>query len=136
VSARLAAVQRVAGRVPTKDEAAAFGAAEWSLYLEAMPRPSPLEICRELDATYALTASTNSEVLVSWLILACESGYAAALPRVEELLGHLGRMKYVKPLYRALVERPETKALAHQLFARFRGSYHPIAQQVVRGVLG
>jgi aminopeptidase N len=134
-SARLAAVQRVAGRAPTKAEAAEWSAAEWCLYLEAMPRPSALAVCQELDATYALTASRNPEVLVCWLILACESGYPAALPRVEELLGHLGRMKYVKPLYRALVGRPETRALAHQLFARFRESYHPIAQQVVRGVL-
>jgi hypothetical protein len=58
------------------------------------------------------------------------------LPRVEELLGQIGRMKYLKPLYRALAARPETKPLALDLFARFRESYHPIAQQVVRGLLG
>ena len=134
-SARLAAVERVAGRVPTNEESRTWSATEWQLYLEAMPKPSPLAVCEELDATYALTASKNPEVLVSWLVLACESGYAAALPRVEELLGHFGRMKYLKPLYRALAGRTETKPLAQKIFARFRESYHPIAQQMVRGVL-
>ncbi len=134
-STRLAAVQKVAGRVPTEGETKAWSATEWQLYLEAMPKPSPEAVCKELDAKYALTTSTNPEVLVSWLILACESGYAAVLPRVEELLGHIGRMKYLKPLYRALAGRVETKQLAHDLFARFRGQYHPIAQQVVSAVL-
>ena len=134
-SARLTAVLEVAGRVPTAAEAKAWSSSEWQLYLEAMPRPSPLALCEQLDTQYALTASKNSEVLVSWLVLACESGYGAVLPRTTELLGHIGRMKYLKPLYKALDGRPETKALARQLFERFRGSYHPIAQQAIRRVL-
>lgn len=134
-SARLAAVQEVAGRVPTKAESSAWSATEWSLYLELMPRPSPVEVCKELDATYSLTTSKNPEVLVGWLILACTSGYAAVLPRVEEVLGQTGRMKYVKPLYRALDGRKETKQLARDVFARFSAQYHPIAQDVLRRML-
>lgn len=134
-SARLAAVLEVAGRIPTANEAKAWSVAEWVLYLEAMPKPSPLDVCKQLDAQYALTTSKNPEVLVSWLVLACESGYAPVLPRVEELLGHIGRMKYLKPIYQALAKRDETRALARELFAKFCESYHPIAQQVVRNVL-
>ncbi len=135
-SARLAAVLDVAGRVPTEDESKGWSATEWVLYLEAMPKPSPREQCESLDRTYALTNGKNPEVLVAWLVLACESGYAPVLPRVEELLGHFGRMKYLKPLYRALAGRAETTRLARDLFARFQGRYHPIAQQVLRGLLG
>src|SRR5262249_19966113 len=135
-SARLAAVRKVGSRVATADETKTWTPTEWQLYLEAMPKPSPLAVCKELDETYALTQSKNAEILVAWLLLACESGYAPAPPRVEELLGAIGRMKYLKPLYRALVKRDETRRLAHDLFARFRERYHPIAQQVVRSVLG
>ena len=134
-SARLAAVLDVAGRVPTTDEAKAWTVTEWQLYLEAMPKPSPLDVCRALDAQYGLTRSKNTEVLVSWLVLACASGYAPALPRARELLGHIGRMKYLKPIYQALAARAETKEVARQLFARFGGTYHPIAQQMLRNVL-
>ncbi|AKU93626.1 Aminopeptidase [Labilithrix luteola] len=134
-SARLGAVLALAGRVPTAAETKGWGATEWVLYLEAMPRPSSLAICEELDKTYALTKATNPEVLVSWLTLACESGDANVLPRVEELLGQTGRMKYLKPLYRALAGRAETKPLAQSLFAKLRDQYHPIAQQVVSSLL-
>jgi leukotriene-A4 hydrolase len=134
-STRLAAVQMVNGRVPTKEESSAWTAIEWALYLEMMPKPSPLAVCKELDETYALTASKNAEVLVCWLVLACRSGYAPVLPRVGEMLGQTGRMKYLKPLYRALLQRPETSALARELFEKYRGQYHPIAQETVRAML-
>lgn len=134
-SARLAAVQRVTGRAPTKDEAEAWSATEWHLYLEAMPKPSPVEVCRALDAEYALSDAKNPEVRVSWLVLACASGYAPVLPRVERELAETGRMKYLRPLYGALAQRAETRALARELFARLEGGYHPIAQQVLRATL-
>jgi leukotriene A-4 hydrolase/aminopeptidase len=134
-SARLAAVQKIAGRVPTRDESKDWSPTEWQLYLEAMPKPWSLELCKELDTTYSLTRSKNPEVLVSWLVLACESGYGEVLPRVTELLGQIGRMKYLKPVYGALNGRPETKALARELFQRFRTQYHPIAQQMLRSML-
>jgi aminopeptidase N len=134
-SSRLGAVLAVAGRVPALDETKAWSVTEWVLYLEAMPRPSPREMCEELDRTYSLTSAKNPEVLVSWLILACESGHDGVLPRIEELLAETGRMKYLKPLYRALAGRAETKPLAQSLFAKLQGQYHPIAQQVVRSLL-
>ncbi|MCW5834238.1 MAG: M1 family metallopeptidase [Labilithrix sp.] len=135
-SARLRAVLELVGRAPAPGETKGWSVTEWVLYLEAMPRPSPLAVCEELDRAYGLTAAKNPEVLVSWLTLACESGLAdGVLPRVEEVLGRTGRMKYLKPLYRALAARPETKPLAQRLFAELRARYHPIAQQVVRGVV-
>ncbi|MBS2014282.1 MAG: M1 family metallopeptidase [Deltaproteobacteria bacterium] len=136
-SSRLDAVRALAraAAVPTVDVAARWTPAEWQLYLEAMPKPSSVEVCRALDATFALTRATNLEIAVSWLVLACESGYDAVHPRVVDVLGGIGRMKYLKPLYRALARRDETKPLARELFARFEGRYHPIARQVVRTLL-
>ena len=134
-SARLAAVQQAAAGVPTKEETRGWTAIEWALYLEMVPRPSPVAVCEELDARFGLCASKNYEVLVGFLVLACTSGYAAALPRASRVLGEIGRMKYLKPLYRALIGRPETRELARELFARHGKSYHPIAQEVVRRML-
>lgn len=137
-SKRLTAVRELAqaGAVPGREQAQAWTPAEWQLYLEAMPKPSPRDVCRALDETYGLTAQKNLEIAVSWLVLACESGYTPVLPRVDEVLGSIGRMKYLKPLYRALARRDETRALAVEIYGKYKGTYHPIAQQVVGGMLG
>ena len=134
-SPRLEAVRSFGQRVPTPEEAKAWSIVEWMLYLETMPKPAPLAVCAALDATFSLTSSKNSEVLVSWLTLAVASGYAPVLPRVEEYLVTMGRMKYLKPLYTALARRPETKKLARDLFERVSENYHPIAAHGVRGIL-
>lgn len=133
-SARLAALEAAVGQPPAEAAAKEWSATEWQLYLEKTPRPC--SFCDELDARWSLSTSRNAEVLVSWLVLACESGYGAVLPRVEDVLARVGRTKYVKALYQALAARPETRSRAVELFARLRATYHPITQQVVRGVVG
>jgi leukotriene-A4 hydrolase len=134
-SARLEHIRSLAGRLPTAAEAQGFTATEWQLLLEATPRPVSVEASRALDSAFQLTDSKNPELLVAWLTLATEAGDAAVLARVEEVLGRFGRLKYLKPLYRALLARPETKSLARTIFERERPRYHPIAQQVVQGLL-
>jgi aminopeptidase N len=134
-SERLEAVRHLAGSVPTTEQAKGWSPTEWNLFLEASPRPLPLGTCRALDDRFQLTQAKNPEVLVAWLTLACESGDATVLARTEEVLTKFGRMKYLKPLYRALVGRDETKALARKIFDAQKARYHPIAQQVMAGVL-
>jgi hypothetical protein len=130
-SAKLSALEAAIGRAPTDAEGKAWSATEWQLYLEGTPRPCAPDLCEALDTRWSLTSSKNMEVLVSWLVLACDSGYAAVLPRVEEVLGRVGRTNFVKALFAALVKRPETLTLARSLYERHRASYHPITQQVV-----
>ncbi len=132
-SAKLDAIERLRGALPAPDVAAAWTATEWNLYLESVPRPAAEATCRALDAQ--LTASKNYDVLVAWLTLALQSGYHAVLSRVEQVVAEVGRMKYLRPLYTNLANDPRTRDLATRLFSKNRASYHPIAQQMVEGVL-
>jgi aminopeptidase N len=134
-SARLDAIEALHGAVPARAQAAAWSATEWALYLESVPRPAPEATCRTLDDQYKLTASQNYDVLVPWLTLALKSGYLAVVPRVEQTLGAVGRMKYLRPLFTALAANPHTRATAVAVFERNRASYHPIARQMVESIL-
>jgi leukotriene-A4 hydrolase len=132
-SQRLEALEQLGDRAPTDEEGARFTPVEWQLYLERLTRPSPL--CAELDRRFRLNASENYEVLVAWLSLALASDYAPALPRTEQVLGQVGRMKYLKPLYRALAAQPSLREVARRVFSSHRDGYHPIAQQIIEGML-
>lgn len=132
-STRLDEIERLGASPPPPDADTRWTATEWMLYLESVPRPAPATLCVQLDAR--LTASTNYEVLVAWLELALRSGYTAVVPRTEDVLAALGRMKFLRPLYAALAANPETRPRARALFERLRPSYHPIAQQLVDTVL-
>ena len=136
-STRLDAINALTAKSALPDEHVArrWTPLEWQLYLESLPRPASLALCQALEDGFQLTASKNYEVLVSWLIVAAHAGFQPALPRVEEVLGEVGRMKYLKPLYQALATRPETRAIALRCFEAHKAGYHPIARQVVQPIL-
>lgn len=134
-SARLDRVLSLGADVPTGETAQSWTPTEWQLYLESVPRPAPASTCEALDLQHGLTRSDNAEILFSWLTLAVTSGYDAVLPRVDDALGEVGRLKFLKPLYVALAARPETRERAHRIYARHRDGYHPIAQQVLGQLL-
>jgi aminopeptidase N len=134
-SQRLTELLALPPALPGATSGVSLSPLEWPLYLDHMPRPSSQETCAALDERFQLGASHNSEILSSWLQLALESNYAPALPRAEAFLGEVGRMKYLRPLYRALSRRPHTRERARALFERYRQSYHPIACHVIEQLL-
>ena len=53
------------------------------------------------------------------------------VPDVVAFVTSMGRMKFVRPLYRALAGWPEQKAAAASTFAAHADSYHPIARKML-----
>ena len=56
--------------------------------------------------------------------------------RTVEFLGQQGRMKYLRPLYRALSRQPGAREAAVAAFKGNRAAYHPIAAKMVAADLG
>ena len=108
-------------------QAATWRPVEWELYVESLPRDLPVETLAELDRRHNLTASRNYDILEVWLSLALEAGYAPAVGRAEEVLGAIGRLKYLKPIYRAMATRPETRERAHAIYERCKARCKPQA---------
>jgi len=134
-SARLEAIAALGGRPPADDQAAAWSATEWQLYIESIETPAPSALLEGLDERFKLTQRENYDILEQWLVVGIDSGYAPAVARVQDVLGRIGRMKYLRPWYRALAQRAETRGVADSLFERYAATYHPIARQVVADVL-
>jgi len=132
----LDAVRAVGQAAPAPDVAAAWSADEWQVYLAGLQPPVPAGLLAGLDERYRLTASANPEILRLWLTAALRSGYRPAVPAAVELLGRVGRLKFLKPLYDALAGSPDTRVLALECFERYRGRYHPIAVTVIGARLG
>ncbi len=117
------------------DPASAWSPTELLIYLQNVPRPLPETDCAELDRSLALMDRGNYEILVEWLCIAAASGYAPAFPRIREVLIRVGRMKYLRPLYKALGATPATRDLARAIFAEASPGYHALSRRVVQGVI-
>ncbi|KAE8711079.1 Leukotriene A-4 hydrolase-like protein [Hibiscus syriacus] len=126
------------GRIPREDEVADWKGQEWELYLENLPRVLEASQVLALDEHYRLSESKDYEVKVAFLQLAILSQCKKFYGEVEKTLKEVGRMKYLRPLYTALVQgdgKEEEKILAKRVFSEARECYHPIAQGVVESIL-
>jgi aminopeptidase N len=108
---------------------------EWVRFLRGLPADLDVERMAELDAAFDLTGSRNYEVLHAWLMRAVAHGYRPADEALEAFLLGVGRLKFLRPLYRQLATTPEGRKRARQVYERARAGYHPMAVSSIERVL-
>ncbi|MGP9800587.1 M1 family metallopeptidase [Rheinheimera sp. NSM] len=108
---------------------------EWLYFINKLPLTITPEQLAELDATYSLTQSTNSEIAHAWYLLALKTGYQEIAAALEQYLVNIGRRKLIIPLYKQLASTPEGLAFARAVYEKARPGYHPLAQGSVDEIL-
>jgi leukotriene-A4 hydrolase len=87
------------------------------------------------DSVYHFTTSGNAEIQSAWYTLAVKKAYQPAVAATDAFLISVGRMKFTKPIYKAMVETVEGKARALKVFESAKQNYHPIAVKTIEGIL-
>ncbi|MFC7669090.1 leukotriene A4 hydrolase C-terminal domain-containing protein [Hymenobacter humi] len=122
--ARLAAGTAPAALAP---ETAKWSSHEWVYFLHGLPPTLSAEQLKSLDDAFHFTTSGNAEILTAWFPHTLRAGYSAADPALENFLRHVGRRKFLVPLYRALLATPDGQQRARAIYAEARPNYHSVA---------
>jgi leukotriene-A4 hydrolase len=116
---------------PSPEDAASFTANQKIVFLKDLGRAGSLsaERTKLLGEVYELTGSRNVEIKSAFYQIALKANDSSCFEGTAELLGSVGRMKFVRPLYRGLnkVNRP----LALETFQKHKDFYHPICRGMV-----
>ena len=99
--------------------------------LAADAPPMAVAALERMDALYDLTSSKNAELRCRWQRLCIRHRAAFIVPHVVAFVVTVGRMKFVRPLYRELGEWPEHRQAAVDTFKEHRSAYHPIAAKMI-----
>jgi len=91
---------------------------------------------KQLDDTFHLTQSGNSEILCEWLLHAIKADYKTAYPALDHFLCTVGRRKFVKPLFAEMNKTQEGKQMALGIYKKARPGYHTVTTQTIDGILG
>jgi len=105
------------------------------LLLEGDARPD-VALLNKINSLYHLNDSTNSEIRFCWYMLGIQAGYEKVYDAAKAFLLEQGRMKFVRPLYRALHKNPATKEMAIATFKAEHTRYHNICSKMVATDLG
>jgi aminopeptidase N len=108
---------------------------QWLRFLAGLEAPSPQQLAA-LDQAFAFTRSGNSEILCSWLVLAIRADYRAVDRRLELFLMTVGRRKFLKPIYEALLAAPDGLARAQAIYRKARPRYHAVSQRTLDAMVG
>ncbi len=108
---------------------------EWLHWLRSLGGDATAARMKAIDGEWDVTNTGNAEIAAAWLLLAIRAGYEPAMPRLERFLTEVGRRKFVKPLYEALVKTAEGRKRAELIYAKARPAYHPITRMTVDSIL-
>ncbi|KAJ9651919.1 Leucyl aminopeptidase yscIV [Neophaeococcomyces mojaviensis] len=118
--------------VPKPSDVSGWSANQLVVFLEqilAFETPLPTESAKYLGTMYSLRETQNVEVSSRYYQVALTSGDASIKGYVTDLLGKVGRMKFVRPLYRCLIIIDVD--LAIETFEKNKDFYHPICRAMV-----
>ncbi|KAL2136393.1 hypothetical protein VTI74DRAFT_4037 [Chaetomium olivicolor] len=96
--------------------------------------PLTVEQSQNLGKVYGLAESKNAELKSAYYHIAMKAKDTSSYPGVAALLSNVGRMKFVRPLFRSL--NKVDRELALKTFEKNRDFYHPICRQLVEKDLG
>lgn len=117
---------------PSKVDIAGWSAQQSYVFLEkiqTLERPLSTELVDTMGSLYGYTHSQNVELVSRFFIVGLKAKAQAVYKPTAELLGKVGRMKFVRPLYRELVKCDE--GLAKETFEKNKSFYHPICRAIV-----
>jgi len=100
---------------------------EWLHFIRLLPDSLTLTELQLLDTQYHFSQSGNSEILAAWFIPAIRKQYVPAYAPIRAFLIEVGRRKFLVPIYRTLLERPETTQMAKDIYRDARSNYHSVA---------
>lgn len=100
-------------------------------------KPLHSSMVEKLGEAYKFFESGNSEIKGRFLRLGVLAGNARCYDGAVSMLNEQGRMKFLRPLYRALNQGDsQARQLAKSTFQENKSRYHPIAAKMVGADLG
>ncbi len=100
---------------------------EWLHFLRALPDTIPAQRLDDLDKSFKLSSSGNSEIQFEWFRIAIANHYEPAFAALEHFLTSQGRRKFVAPLYADLAKTEWGKPIAMRIYRQARPTYHSVA---------
>ncbi|CAK0875953.1 unnamed protein product [Prorocentrum cordatum] len=131
-----AADEKDLSKLGLPDDIAGWSTNQMVLFLDELSKEKlTLAKCKRLGEVYSLTKSRNCELRLLWYEIAIAAEYREERMAAAAFATEQGRMKFVRPVYRALCKSSSGRQLALDTFAEYRSSYHPICRKMIESDL-
>lgn len=106
------------------------------LYLiKRLPQNLSVADMTKIDREFSFTQSGNAELNAGWFLHAVRNRYKVADASIEQFLTHVGRRKFIIPLYTEMVKTSEGKEWAKKVYKQARPNYHSVSYNTIDDLL-
>jgi leukotriene-A4 hydrolase len=123
------------GVKPTKKQIQNWHRYQVMSFLQGLPRKISVEDCQYFDDILEFEKRNDVAFFSFFYVICIASGYQEILPRVEQFMQKIGRMLYVLPIVRAMIETDWSRDKVRPLFERLRDRHHQITVNAIEGAL-
>ena len=88
------------------------------------------KICENLKNKLNLAEDYNSEIRYMWYLLALDKQIESEIPNIKKFLETHGRLKYIRSVYFAWMEKDFTGA--KEFFDKVKYLYHPFGRRIIQ----
>ena len=88
------------------------------------------KICENLKTKLNLAEEYNDEIKYMWYLLALDKKMESEIPNVKKFLETHGRLKYIRPVYFAWMEKDFNGA--KEFFEQVKQLYHPFGRRMIQ----
>lgn len=117
---------------PNKEDISSWMANQTVVFLERVQtfdKPLSPQLVEKMGSVYEFEQSKNVEIVSRYLVVGLKAHAEAVYKPTADLLGKVGRMKFVRPMYKGLLDCD--KKLAKATFEKHRDFYHPICRNMI-----
>ena len=86
--------------------------------------------CQNLKKKLNLAEEYNSEIKYMWYLLALDKKIESEIPNIQNFLETHGRLKYIRPVYFAWMEKDFNQA--KEFFEKVKYLYHPFGRRIIQ----
>ena len=123
------------GAAVLKESSDMWSTHEWLHFLKHLPDTLALRQLLDLDNTFNLSNSGNSEILAVWFLQSIKNDYRPAFENLEKFLVKIGRRKFLQPLYLELSKNENHKIWAKKVYEKARNNYHYVSFNTIDNIL-
>ena len=123
------------GAEELKESSDVWSTHEWLHFLKHLPDTLALVQLLDLDNTFNLSNSGNSEILAVWFLQSIKNDYRPAFENLEKFLVKIGRRKFLQPLYLELSKNEDHKIWAKNVYQKARENYHYVSFNTIDKIL-
>ncbi len=122
------------GTLPTHEQVKDWHRYQILSFLQGLPSTMPVEDCKYLEDVLELRKRNDALFFSYYYAICIASGDQDVMPQVEKFV-QIGRMLYLMPILRAMIETDWARGLIRPLFERVRESHHQITLHAAEGLL-